>query len=145
MSKDWGLFPSNWWSSVDSAFNLLFDNKFDASIFATKGYPVNVLYNEKEKQHVIEVALAGVAKDRVKVEVENGQNKLLTISVTEKQEDASDKEVVYKRTSSKSWSYSYVINSHNSDKVTAKLEDGLLTVTVPIAEVESEKREVLIG
>ena len=106
MSKDWGLFPSNWWSSVDSAFNLLFDNKFDASIFATKGYPVNVLYNEKEKQHVIEVALAGVAKDRVKVEVENGQNKLLTISVTEKQEDASDKEVVYKRTSSKSWSYS---------------------------------------
>jgi len=81
--------------------------------------------NKAEKIH-IEMELAGVKKEEIKISVEEGY---LRIAVDSK-----------KRNGSRIISLS---KYHNTDNAVAKYEDGLLTIDIPLKKVEEKPKKLI--
>lgn len=81
--------------------------------------------HEDKDSYFASFELPGVKKEDVKIELQNG---MLTVSA-EKREKDGDNESSYSLTRSVS-----VPEGVNADAITAKLEDGILSVTLPKAE-----------
>lgn len=144
----WGLCPSSWFDAISDEFFKNFESPLNSSLFKTSGYPVDVLIEDKDGRQVdvIQVAIAGVSRDRVKVSVkEDGGDSQLTISVSGK-EAKTDSNVVAKNISGKAWSVTYALPFHDVTNVTSSLVDGLLRVDVPRKALpEPQVREVAIN
>lgn len=85
--------------------------------------------------YVVTSELAGVAKEDIDVQFENDR---LTISVDHKEtEDKKERNYVHKETREWSASRSVVLRGVVADSVTAKMNDGVLTITLP----KEEKQE----
>jgi HSP20 family protein len=105
---------------------------------------VNVL--EHDKDYKIEVAVPGLERRDIKVEMENG---CLTISAEKKMED-KDASRNYRR---REFSYNFFSRSFNlpenvmSDKIDARYENGVLNVVLPKKEatVTKPKKEIKIS
>ena len=106
----------------------------------TNSPKVNV--KETDKAYEIEIANPGFSKDETNIKVENG---IIYVSMTseskEGQEDDQNKYHV------KQWSKSSYQESWNlpenviEDQITAKNNDGVLTITLPKKEEEPKKEE----
>ena len=106
----------------------------------TNSPKVNV--KETDKAYEIEIANPGFSKDETNIKVENG---IIYVSMTseskEGQEDDQHKYHV------KQWSKSSYQESWNlpenviEDQITAKNNDGVLTITLPKKEEEPKKEE----
>lgn len=145
----WGVspIPSGAFSRIledfDSIFESWFVNPSYPSFFKTSGYPVNTRVTKDKDGNVthsvIEVALAGVPREAIKVTVdEKGENKYLNISVDKQ---SVDDNVIYKSTTSKAFQTSYFLtNKLDTENIDVKLKDGLLTVSVPLADKPPENK-----
>ena len=106
---------------------------------------VNVKENENE--FVIDVAAPGMTKKDFKI---NFHNNVLTIS-SEKQEDKEDKNENYARKefSYQSFQRSFTVaeNAVDSEKISAKYNEGILHITLPKREEVKPKpmREIKIS
>ena len=106
----------------------------------TNSPKVNV--KETDKAYEIEIANPGFSKDETNIKIENG---IIYVSMTseskEGQEDDQHKYHV------KQWSKSSYQESWNlpenviEDQITAKNNDGVLTITLPKKEEEPKKEE----
>ncbi len=143
-----GLIPSGALSALDREWDNLFDSFFDvrplSSWFKSSGYPVNALTETEngKKFYVLEVALAGVEKERVKVSVtKDGTGNWLTLNVSKSEEK---KDSVYQGLTNKQWSTSYFLpEGYDVENVTSSLTNGLLRVKVPVVEPpKPEVREI---
>lgn len=95
--------------------------------------PVN-LYEDKENYYVT-AELPGLTKKDVKIELENA---VLTVS-GERKEKQGDKESIF------SFSRSITVGDDvNASKVQAKMQDGVLTVTLPRQE-ERKPRSITVS
>lgn len=125
----------------DSWFNSLFkdlDRAFDVPN-AVYPYNVKVVSSKKDphepSEYIIEVALAGVGKDNIKISVKEG---VLHITVDkDDKEETEGVSYVRRGISERKGEISFTLNS-NTDikKITSNYVDGLLRVTVPVKQPE---------
>lgn len=93
---------------------------------------------ENEKDYKIEVAAPGLQKKDFKVQVENG---VLTVS-GEKEEEEKEERKNYRRKefSYRSFSRSFTLPENSlPDKIEAKYDNGILTLSLPKKEVAVSK------
>ena len=116
-----------------------FDNLFVPSNF-TNSPKVNV--KETDKAYEIEIANPGFSKDETKIKVEDG-----VIYVTMQSESKQDEKEEDHKYHLRQWSKSSYSESWNlpenviADQITAKNNDGVLTITLPKKEEEPKKIE----
>ncbi|MBK9481007.1 MAG: Hsp20/alpha crystallin family protein [Bacteroidetes bacterium] len=129
---------------VPSFFNVM--DKFMADDFSPAHFttpPVNIL--EKEKNYSIELMAPGLDKSDFKIELDNH---LLTISfqkTTESTEESpaqspATEKFIKKEFSIKSFKRTFTVNEHlKLDEITAKYENGILSVDIPKVEVKEKE------
>ncbi|MBD3365974.1 Hsp20 family protein [candidate division WWE3 bacterium] len=95
---------------------------------------------ETDENVVVEAQVPGIPEEDVDISVEGN---VLTIeaSTAETQEERDEKTAVYRETRQRSFRYSVNLpRGVNADKAEAEVNQGLLKITVPIAEEEKRKK-----
>jgi HSP20 family molecular chaperone IbpA len=140
------LFSSRW-------FNSIFDDSYPEKLIEDSQafYPYNlsvVKEGEDVKQYILEIALAGVGKNNIAVDVKSD---ILTINVTKDDlqvENKNESTTYLKRGISRRKStFSYKIDTNQIDvkKIQSTYIDGLLTVTVPVKKKETHKVDIKVN
>lgn len=95
-----------------------------------------------DKDYVITAEVPGVKKNEVAVDMDDGR---LTITVTrEAKVDEKDKTYVHKERSASSMSRSVYLADATTEGLDAKLDNGVLSITVPKAGPVSKKTAIEI-
>jgi HSP20 family protein len=93
---------------------------------------------EKDEAYLVRIDLAGVKKDDVQIELEDGT---VTIVATRKFDASSDKS----KASEVKYSSAFRVPEEVKDEaIAAKFEDGVLSLTLPKSE-KAKPREISIG
>lgn len=129
---------------MPSVFNDFFDTDFMPRINATAP-AINVI--ETEKDYKVELAAPGMRKDDFQVHINNEGN--LSIKMESKKENEQKEKGCYLR---REFSYSkyeqtlILPDDVEKDKISAKVTDGVLTVTLPKSEVKvsDPTRQIMI-
>ncbi|MBQ6754591.1 MAG: Hsp20/alpha crystallin family protein [Bacteroidales bacterium] len=129
---------------MPSVFNDFFDTDFMPRINATAP-AINVI--ETEKDYKVELAAPGMRKDDFQVHINNEGN--LSIKMESKKENEQKEKGRYLR---REFSYSkyeqtlILPDDVKKDKISAKVTDGVLTVTLPKSEVKvsDPTRQIMI-
>ncbi|MEI7885111.1 MAG: Hsp20/alpha crystallin family protein [Clostridia bacterium] len=94
---------------------------------------------EEDKQYVVEAELPGIKKEEIDLSLSEGK---LTISVEHK-ENSEDKgkNYIHKERRFSSMKRTIILKDANSDQISARLDDGLLRITITkVEKVESTKK-----
>lgn len=141
LKRNRALFPSIVSDIFDTGRMLPSVFDVDAGLFDLNGGSLvipNVNIVENEKDYKIEVAAPGLEKKDFKVEIDNG---VLTISA-EKEEEEKESRKNYKRRefSYRSFSRSFTLPDNSlPDKIDAKYDSGILSLSIPKKEVTVSK------
>ena len=105
--------------------------------------PMNV-YVDKEKAKVIEVAVCGKTKEDMSVSYEFGDDGFASLMIDfkdeEETEDATEKEYQVHKLKKITKKLGLVIeNRYDMDKLSCKVENGLLTIKIPVKEQCAKK------
>lgn len=118
---------------VNQAFPT-FSQEFGVNFFGNSSYPrVNVA--DLKNEVLIEAEIAGLGKDDVSVEYEDG---MLTIAGDKKNEpEDQDVKYVYKELKRSSFKRSFRVDevTLDAENITAKFDNGILNVIIPKKEV----------
>lgn len=137
-----GIFNDPFNQIFDVYFKDIFDSatSFAPATNSKFTYPVNVI---KEKDALkIEIAAIGLDKEDIKITYEN---EVLRVSykkeeVKEETSEEDKPKVIHKGICSRSFDHAWKVGrSYNIDSLTSKLEKGLLTITIPVAEESKPK------
>lgn len=129
---------------MPNVFNDFFDTDFMPRINATAP-AINVI--ETEKDYKVELAAPGMRKDDFQVHINNEGN--LSIKMESKKENEQKEKGRYLR---REFSYSkyeqtlILPDDVEKDKISAKVTDGVLTITLPKTEVKvvDPTRQIMI-
>lgn len=123
--------------NIDKLFESFFGDAFMPAWFEGEGQ-IKVDIKENEKEYIVEADLPGVRKEEINVELHNG---MLTISVTRNEEINVEKEnYIRKERRSGSYCRSFYVENVIEDQITAKFENGVLTMVLPKRESGVSKR-----
>jgi len=132
---------NNW---LDTAFNDLFDMDWTPR-HVTTAPAVNV--KESETAFTMEVAAPGLKKEFCKVNINNEGNLVVKIENKTEHEDKSCKEeeekchYVRREFSYTNYEQTYILPDEvNKETISAKVEDGILTIDLPKLAPEPEKK-----
>ena len=117
-----------------------FFNDLDPSVsFEVGGFNPRVDILDEEKQIVVNAELPGVAKSDVKVNV--NEEKMLTISGEKKKPEIEEgKSYIRTERAYSEFSRSFVLpDDADIDNISAKYDNGLLTLTIPKTEPPAPK------
>lgn len=137
------LFSSRWFNSVfdDYPEKLIEDNQ--------AFYPYNlsvVKDNEDVSRYILEIALAGVGKNNIAVDIKND---ILTVNITKDDVQVEDKNVTFLKRgiSRRKSTFSYKLDTNQIDvkKIQSMYIDGLLTVIVPVKKKETHKVDIKVN
>lgn len=126
------LFNDDWLSSAISGWEKAFDVK-------NAVYPYNIKTEINKsgdaKCYIVEVALAGVGKNNIDVNVRDGH---LNININKEDDEKNGSfSYVRKGISQRKGNLSFVLNENTDAKnITSTYVDGLLRVTVPVKQPE---------
>lgn len=129
----------NWMPSV---FNDWFDTNWVEKIESTTP-AINIVENESEYQ--VDIAAPGMTKEDFNLKLDEENNLVVTMEkkAENKEENGSKEKVRYLR---RDFSYSKfqqkMVLSDNvvSDLISAKMENGILSVSIPKAKPEDQKK-----
>tara|TARA_R100001509_G_scaffold147065_1_gene104302 strand:+ start:68 stop:550 length:483 start_codon:yes stop_codon:yes gene_type:complete len=120
---------------ITSPFDILVRNFFDTEspfhpLQSIKlKHPVDV-YEDSDGLH-LEVACTGLTKKDVNLDIEGD---ILKVSYTKSNETYEDREYHYSGIAKRSFNFGYkVANKFRLSEANAKMENGLLTITIPYA------------
>ena len=132
----------NWTPSI---FNDFFDNDWMAKTNATAP-AINVIENDKEFK--IEVAAPGMTKSDFNVHVDEDNDLVITMEKKQENKDNKDKNGRYLR---REFSYSkfqqtmILPDNTDKDKITARMENGVLDIVIPkLTEEDIKKAQKVI-
>ena len=112
-----------------------FQNFFVDSFFSNKALKTDIIENDKE--YVLKVELPGVDKKNINLDF---NNQYLTLSVNQEEEkEEKEQRFIRKERSRFSYSRSYYLDKACEEKIKAKMDNGILTITVGKAEEEIKK------
>ena len=98
---------------------------------------------EKDKEYIVEAELPGVKKDDVSLDYDEGK---LSISVKKSEEsEEKKKNYIHRERRYSSAARSVYLENANPDGISAKLEDGILCITVPKQERPDNSKHISIG
>lgn len=123
------------------------DSLFDNIFFPYEHKESNMMktdVKENENDYELQVEVPGVNKENISIDYENGY---VTIAAkTNKSKDEKDKEGNYIRRERYSGSYSrsYYVGEVDRESIKAKLDNGVLSIIVPKAKAEEQKKEIAI-
>jgi HSP20 family protein len=132
------MFPTQMMSLIDSMFNET-AGKFERNVFFTPRVDVA----ETEKAFEVHVALPGLKKEDIKIEVEGD---VLTIS-GERKMNSENKDTKYHVVESYygKFSRSFTLPENaNKTEISAAYNDGVLVLNVPKTEVNDNKTTISI-
>lgn len=130
--------PSNMMNLIDSMFN-----DSNGNFERTDSFTPRVDVLEKADQYEIQMALPGMTKEEISIEVEKDT---LKISGEKKVKKAAEGEK-YHRVENHSGKFSRIFNlpeHSNKEAIGAAFENGMLNITVPKVEVKETKNTVVI-
>lgn len=151
-------FPSSIWNEPFLPTDKLFDSIFSKAFpdfsktfgidaIQKASYPkVNIIETDSEIKFVAEIA--GLTKDEVQVSIKDNEDNTKTLAISGKKEADKKEEGTRYLLRELKHSYferSFVINNHNQydfEKVLAKHENGVLTLSIPKLEVKSVENKV---
>ena len=123
------------------------DSLFDNIFFPYEHKENNMMktdVKENENDYELQVEVPGVNKENISIDYENGY---VTIAAkTNKSKDEKDKEGNYIRRErySGSYSISYYVGDVDRESIKAKLDNGVLSIIVPKAKAEEQKKAIAI-
>lgn len=123
------------------------DSLFDNIFFPYEHKESNMMktdVKENENDYELQVEVPGVNKENISIDYENGY---VTIAAkTNKSKDEKDKEGNYIRRERYSGSYSrsYYVGDVDRESIKAKLDNGVLSIIVPKAKAEEQKKAIAI-
>ena len=127
---------ADFWDPFDGVFRSLVPSVApsgrDTAAFAN----ARIDWKETPEAHVFKADLPGVKKEEVKVEVEDGNVLVISGERSREKEDKNDKWHRVERSSGKFLRRFRLPGNAKTEEVKAGLENGVLTVTVPKAEVK---------
>lgn len=150
--------PSALWNDPFLPTDKLFDNIFSKAFpefsktfgidaIQKASYPkVNILETDAEIKFVAEIA--GLTKDEVQISIKDNEDSTKTLTISGKKESEKKEDGVRYILRELKHSYferSFVINNYNQydfEKVSAKHENGVLTLSIPKLEVKSVENKV---
>lgn len=98
---------------------------------------------EKDKEYIVEAELPGVKRDDVSLDYDEGK---LSISVKKSEEsEEKKKNYIHRERRYSSAARSVYLENANPDGISAKLEDGILCITVPKQERPDNSKHISIG
>lgn len=106
--------------------------------------PFKVDIQESGEGYLVEADLPGVSKDELDIEMEDGK---LTISVNYEQSNEESDEgmsYIHRERRHVSMSRSALLKDADADAISAKLENGVLTLNVPKIAPKSNVRKVTL-
>lgn len=114
--------------NMDNFIDNFFSDSFMPAIFAGDTQ-IKVDIKENDKEYLVEADLPGVKKEEINVELK-GSN--LIISVVRNEEINVEREnYIRKERRSGSYSRSFYVENVMEDKITAKFENGVLSMVLP--------------
>jgi HSP20 family protein len=125
---------------LESVFDNFFNDAFTPAFFRT-GHPIRADIRETDKEYVIEADMPGIKKEDIRLDLRDG---VLTIGV-EHSEQVDEKKENYIRKERRygSCSRSFSVDGVNQEGVTAKYNDGVLTVNLPkMAETKPKSHRI---
>lgn len=126
---------------IDSIFENFINDAMFPAFYANSGQ-MKVDIKENEKEYIVEAEIPGVQKDEINLEIDEGR---LTISVNKNEEVQEEKENYIRRERRSSvMTRSFVVDNIMAEKVSAKYENGLLSVTLPKKEASLPKTKKII-
>ncbi|NDB82885.1 MAG: Hsp20/alpha crystallin family protein [Alphaproteobacteria bacterium] len=137
------LFNDSWFTDVLKDFDKAFD-------VPNAVYPYNIKVTTRKTNsdeplnYIIEVALAGVGKDHIRINVKEGHLNI----IVDKEEEIEESEVSYVRKgiSRRKGNLSFTLKD-NADikKISSNYSDGLLRVFVPVKQPEVYNIDVKVN
>lgn len=122
---------------IDNLFDNFFGDSFMPAFFEGDNQ-IRVDIKENEKEYVVEADLPGVKKEEINVELHNDR---LTISVARNEEVKEERENYIRRERrSGSYSRSFYVENVVENQISAKFENGVLSILLPKKEPGASKR-----
>lgn len=126
--------------------NYFLDDVFDDFMGNEKNHhnPMKCDVYEKDGKYNIEVDIPGYSKDEVNIEAKDGY---LTVSAeknTEKKEEDNNKKYYYHERRYGKIERSFYIGDMDTDKISAKMENGILKINIPKIEENNSKKIIEI-
>lgn len=127
---------NNWFPTM---FDEFFNNEWMPQVRAAEP-AVNV--KEDANGYTMEVAAPGITKDCCKIHINHDGNLVVAVENKDEHKDEDKKEHYIRREfSSFSYQQTYTLPDNvEKDKVSAKVEDGVLTINMPKSAKEEEKK-----
>ena len=126
----------NWLPSI---FNDSFDNEWMARANATAP-AINVIENEKD--YKVELAAPGMTKNDFKVSVDESNNLVICMEKKdEKKEEKKDKKYLRREFSYSKFQQTILLPENvEKDKISAKVEHGILSIEIPKMKEEEKQK-----
>lgn len=119
------------WPEMDT----LFDQLFQGSLLSGRSEEQRVMrvdIKDTQDAYVIEAELPGISKENIDIKI---QDKLLTLSVRQDEQSESSKDqYIVRERRIRSLERSFDVRAVDTEKITAKFENGLLALHLPKLE-----------
>ncbi len=123
---DWGM---------RSIFDSFFDDNIFPGFFSVE-HPMKADIRDTGKEYIVDVEIPGAKKEDIKLDL---RDDVLTVSIERNEEVNEERDsFIRKERRYGSYSRSFGVENVNQDAVTAKYNDGILTINLP--KNETEKR-----
>ncbi|HLR91716.1 MAG TPA: Hsp20/alpha crystallin family protein [Atopostipes sp.] len=111
-----------------------FDDLFGQSLATATSFNTDI--KETDKEYIVVAEIPGIPKENIEVDYQN--NVLSIMAKYEQDTEETNKEFNYIRRerSSRSYNRQFIIQDIDEDSITAKFENGLLTVQLPKKDPE---------
>ncbi len=118
---------NNFWD-LGNVFEDFFNGSFLPGFYSV-GNPIKADIRETEKEYIIDAEMPGIKKEDIKLEL---RDDTLTIAVEQNEEVREDTENYIRRERRYgSFSRSFYVENIKQDEVTAKYDNGILTIKIP--------------
>lgn len=121
---------------------ILFDDLFD-DVNTRKSQSMLCDIYEKDDSYHIEIDAPGFNKENISIECDKGNLKIIA---EKRREDKEDKKYIHReRKSYERCERSFYLGNVDEDKIQAKFNDGILTITVPKENPSDGKKTIAIN
>lgn len=127
---------NNIWN-IDKLFDNFFDDGFFPSYLNNRfGGNLNIDIKDEDDRYVIVADVPGIKKEEIKLDIDRD---VLTISV-ERKEEVNEEKDNYLRRERRAYNLQrcFRLDNVKADEINAKLEEGILTLTLPKEEISKK-------